>query len=306
MPAPQHKNVDKSGATTRASGLADRRRRVAVVTAALGILTFVLAGCRGFLIPDPPAELQVAAAELAEYAASLDGVATATADVQDVDAKDKPGLWYSILRVTARDADDLFSVATAMQDVIHSAHPDLQRVDLQLTVPGDEHRSDVLVRNTRGMMLDAADTIRQWPDVEIVEVGSLLGDGIYVRMNGMPSAGMVQRARDDVITVSPVPIDIIFGWEHDEQEGSVTVTATAPEAKLTGALEEIRALPDVRYLSYTRGVYGGNSLTITAKDLGRVERVLEKMAAAPGETACTSFFIRNDVSDVRGKVGACE
>lgn len=306
MPALHHEYVDTSDAITRTTGLAGRRRRVAVVTAALGILALALAGCTGFLIPDPPAELQVAAAELAEYAASISGVATATAEVRDVDAKDEPGVWYLILRVTAQDADDLFSVPTALQDVIHSAHPDLQRVDLQLTVPGDEHRSKVLVRTTMGMMLDAADTVRQWPDVEIVDVGSFLGDGIYVQMTGLPSAGMVQRVRDDVIIVAPVPFDITFGWEHDKQQGSVTVTAIAPEAKLTDALEEIRALPDVQYLAFSRGVYEGNSLRITAKDIGRIERVLENMVAAPGEIACTRFFINSDVSEVQGKVGACK
>jgi len=306
MQAPHHKNVEGSAATTRTRGLAARRRRVAAMAATLGVLALALAGCRGLLIPDPPAELQAAATELADAAASLTGVAEATGEVHAVDAKDKPGLWYSILQVQAQHADDLLSVSTALTDVIRSAHSDFQRVDLQLTVPGDEQRSEVLVRNANGMLLDAADTARQWRDVEIVEFGSALEDDLYIKVNGAPTAGMVQLARDEVIAVAPVPIGIIFSWENDGRQGSVTVTATAPEAKLADALEEIRALPDVQYLNYSRRASSGNSLIITAKDIERVEKVLENMTAAPGEIACTSFFIHNDVSEVQGKVGACE
>jgi hypothetical protein len=246
------------------------------------------------VFPDPPVAATEAADKLAKSLQGMSHVAAASVEVLAVDKKDRPGVWYTLLRVTATDSDALVELSDGVRAVLAERSAGSSRVEISLDIPGN---ADVAPTNLQDLAPDtvaAAAVLRTWAEIGSVGAGAF-GDGsVYVTLNQdkVSIPGFIDRLRKEVIDPPGGHIDVTFGWG---ERGVVTTTATWPHDELAAALEQIRTMPGVQRIAASPPVDAGFSPTVTINTTSPqdVADVLAETPAGTSESEPTKYYVRD-------------
>ncbi|GAA4676618.1 hypothetical protein [Frondihabitans cladoniiphilus] len=211
-------------------------RRTAAALVGLAVV-LLLAGC--FFDAPPPKGSEAALTSLLSRIEHLPGVATASGEVRQRDAKDAPKDWLADIRITAGGSglDTAREVREAAAKGVTGT-----RLLVTLDVPGAPGLAEVTVDPMEAGLVALVDRLRR----ESV-VASVSGDA-YGSTVGLAAQASIAGA---VTSIRP----LLEGRSATLERGrsSVGVTATYPGPSLLGALDGLDSDAAVSEIDYTAG-----------------------------------------------------
>lgn len=267
------------------------RRALSTLLAAALLLS--AAGCS--LFPEPPPAFVEAASKYEAEIRALPGVASATAEVRDVDAKDKPGDFYLSLHVTASSSDGLAAVLDSLSTVETPAGLELRQ---SVSVPAGPRVAAVSLDNS--VNVRRAEALRALPFVTSVRI-----DDQYDRVQvagGVDLAPAVETLRGSG-TLTANPFDsVTMAW--DDSDLDISVSMAGPSAALMDFLDHTWLRLDRISSSEPDSLRQRPTLSVEAS---HPDAVAEALSALVGDELDgrprTAFVVRSDTIEVSGYVG---
>jgi len=257
------------------------------------VLLLSAAGCS--LFPEPPAAFVGAASKFEEEIRALPGVASATAEVRDVDPKDKPGQFYLSLVVTATNSDGL----TTLPDLLSAIQPPAGlEVRQTLNVPAGPQVAKVSLNNSRDVA--RAKALRVLPFVTSVR----LDDGVdSVQVSeGVELAPAIAALRESG-TLTADPFDSVsLAW--DASDLNVSVSMAGPSAALVEYFENAQLQLDQVSSSEPRDWLPRPIVNLVAPNPDLVAKALSELVGDELEgRPRTAFSVYSDTQEASGYVG---
>ena len=267
------------------------RRVLSTLLAAALLLS--AAGCSFF--PEPPAASVEAARKFEAEIRALPGVASANAEVRDVDAKDKPGQFYLSLVVTATDSDGLTSVPDLIATVQSPAGLELRHT---LIVPAGEQVAAVTLDNSRNVA--RAEALRSLPFVTSVRLDDH-ADRVQVA-EGVELTPAVSTLRGSgALTAGPLD-SVAMAWDASDLD--ISVSMEGPSTALIDFLDNTWLRLDQVSSSEPRNLLQRPTLSLEASHPDAVAKALTTLVGDELDgRPRTAFRVRSDTDEVSGYVG---
>ncbi|WP_127791893.1 hypothetical protein [Agromyces sp. LHK192] len=251
-----------------------------------GALTaLLLSGCMSF-VPQPPADLQYEAQELAERVERIDGVAAAHGEVHDIDWKDRPGEWRASLVVRA-DTIDLQYLADELRPELERTRIARNSVDLALQIPGTTQLAPVTLGNLSPGVITTIEVIRAYPEVIEVNASAFVNPNVRMRQSVSLSEA-VNVLRQASIAGDPSGT-LTAAWQPDAASRSditIDVNADWPTSAVLDALTELERLPSTTDI-WARGPSAERNagyVAVTSTDEPAALEIIERVTSRPTET----------------------
>lgn len=271
-----------------------RRGQATALAVLVGAFVGCLTGCTGAFDHPVPPEYQQAADELVAMVESLPGVSSAEAPVFEIDPKDRAGVWYISLRVSALSADGLDVIPSALSPVLEEASDGALGIDLSLSIPGGDGYAPSSVGDLSHETLRAVAALRARS--EVVEVnGALISPRIVVTVQPhMSVTDSLAPVRESVEQTGALEAITVHGGSDEADSFSVDVAPGWPSDDLAFAFDKLIASGVERlHASYEVGTTGQAAVTASSSDPERAARVLESVSLN-SDARVTLFSVRTN------------
>ena len=250
-------------------------------------------GCS--LFPEPPASLVEAAIKFEAEIRALPGVASANAEVADVDPKDNPGQYYLSVVVTAKNSKDLATVPDLIATVQSPAGLKLRHT---LIVPAGEQVAAVTLDNSRNVA--RAEALRSLPFVTSVRLDDH-ADRVQVAEGVELTPAVAALRGSGALTAGPFD-SVAMAWDATDLD--ISVSMAGPSAALIDFIDNTWLRLDRVSSSEPGDLQQRPTLSV---DASHPEAVSKALAALVGDELDgrprTAFRVRSDTDEISGYVG---
>lgn len=261
-------------------------------------LAVMLAGC-AWAHPEPPARIVTAAAAYAQQLEGLTGVASATAEVEAVDPKDRPDEWF--VRVSV-EADSAELIATLPDAISGIRSPSGAETTFAVVFPSEDGIAPVTLSDLSGASRERAMLLSTIPAVIGVSVGAEGSSVILSADTTLVEAATLLRDSGTLVMGPTTTVRVGYGTH----KGFVDVSLDGPSGPLLGLLQELNDDPDVESVTAIEPSAQSPRPSVYVSS-ENASKAVDALAALTGDEVDgrprTAFSVRGVGEPIRGFVG---